>query len=113
MGEQFFVYLSELLGKPVLDQGGRRMGKFYDFSMALNNDIYPRAKSIIVCSDGFPRRYAEISLADVLCVGDKVTLKLPFAAVTFQDAKVISEFALRRDVLDQQVVDVEDRHDFA
>jgi magnesium transporter len=109
MGEQFFVYLSELLGKAVLDLDGRPVGKFYDFSMALNNDIYPRARSIIVCTAGFPRRYAEVPLTDVLRIDDKVYLKVPFATVIFQDTKIASEFALRRDVLDQQVVDVENK----
>ena len=109
MGEQFFVYLFELLGKPVVDRDGRAVGKFYDFSMSLNNDIYPRAKSIIVCSGWFPRLYAEIFLVDVLRVEGKIFLKIPASSVMFQAAKIASDFALRRDVLDQQVVDVENK----
>ncbi len=109
MGEQFFVYLFELLGKPVVDRDGRAVGQFYDFSMALNNDIYPRAKSLIICAGLFPRRYAEVLLTDVLRIEDKVYLRIPVAAVLFQKAKITSDFALRRDVLDQQVVDVENK----
>jgi CBS domain-containing protein len=109
MNDQFFIYFSELLGKPVLDVNGRCIGNFYDFSMALNNDIYPRAKSILIRKRGFLRHYAEVSMADVVSVQDKVYLKIPGVSVLFQKDKIEVEFALRRDVLDQQVVDVENK----
>jgi magnesium transporter len=107
--DQFFIYLSEFLGKPVFDCNGRRIGNFYDFSMALNNDIYPRAKSILIRKAGFVPHYAEVSMADVVSLQDKVLLKIPVASVLFQKEKIDVEFALRRDVLDQQVVDVENK----
>ena len=109
MQDQFFIYLSELLDKPVIDVDGHVVGVLYDLSMALNNDIYPRAKGIVVRTNGFSRRYVEVPMSDVVRIQDKVHLKAATASIMFQDIKIEGEFLLRRDVLDQQVVDVENK----
>lgn len=109
MAEQFFIYFSEIMGLRVVDAKGIRAGRLYDLSMALNNDIYPRAKGLIIKKGFFFARYAEVPMADVVRITDKVYLKTPVAAIAYQTQKVACDFGLRRDVLDQQVVDVENR----
>ena len=109
MSDQFFIYFSELLGKPLVDIDGRVAGIFYDFSIALNNDIYPRVKGIIFRSGFLSRRFAEVPISDVARIQGNIFLKVPLASIVFQDGKVEAEFAVRRDVLDQQIVDVENK----
>ncbi len=109
MNDQFFIYFSELLGKPLVDANGRKAGIFYDFSIALNNDIYPRVKGIIVRSGFLSRRFAEIPISDVVRIQGKIFLKIPLTAIVFQKSRVDAEFAVRRDVLDQQIVDIENK----
>ncbi|MBF0620062.1 MAG: magnesium transporter [Candidatus Omnitrophica bacterium] len=107
---QFFAYLSDLLGRRVIASDGNVVGKFYDFAMNLNNDIYPRAKGIIVCRGLFVRAYAEIPMTEFAGFRDNVIhIKCASAAVSFQKDKINCEFGLRRDILDQQIVDVENR----
>ena len=107
--DQYFIYFSQIMGHPVMDCNGERVGRFYDFSMALGNDIYPRAKGVIIKRGLVFGQYAEVPIADVLKINAKTYLKIPGSAVQFQKTKVDCEFGLRRDVLDQQVVDVQNR----
>jgi magnesium transporter len=107
--DQYFIYFSQIMGHPVMDCNGKRVGRFYDFSMALSNDIYPRAKGVIIKRGLMIGEYAEIPMADVLKINAKTYLKCPGSVVQFQKVKINCEFGLRRDVLDQQIVDVQNR----
>ncbi len=109
MVDQFFAYFSQFIGLSVVDCRGARVGKFYDFAMALNNDIYPRVKGVIIKKGFFFARYAEIPIAELLKITDRVYFKCDVSSIRYQREKVNCEFGLRRDVLDQQVVDVENR----
>ncbi|MBF0570063.1 MAG: magnesium transporter [Candidatus Omnitrophica bacterium] len=109
MADQFFIYFSEILGFPVVDSAGFRVGRVYDLSIALNNDIYPRAKSIIIKKGVLASRYAEVPLTELHKIAGKIFLKCSAASIRFQKDKVACEFGLRRDLLDQQVVDVENK----
>ena len=109
MVDQFFIYFSQIIGKKIVDNEGRFIGRFYDFSVALNNDIYPRAKGIILKKGFFLGQYSEIAITELDRLDDKIYLKCPASAVTFQKERINCEFGLRRDVLDQQVVDVENK----
>ncbi len=110
MVDQFFVYLSEFLGLQVIASDEKVLGRFEDFSMNLNNDIYPRAKGLIICRGGMASSYAEVPMSEFQRLdGHCVHLKCPSGAVVFSSQKPACEFALRRDVLDQQIVDVENR----
>jgi len=110
MADQFFVYLSELFSLKAIASDGIVLGRFFDLSMNLNNDIYPRAKGVIIRRGMMPAQYAEVSLTELLKVeGGFIYFKIPSTAVVFTPGKSECEFALRRDVLDQQIVDVENR----
>ncbi len=109
MADQFFIYFSELLGKAVVDVNGRPVGRLFDLSIALNNDIYPRVKGLIVRRNALAGEYTEILTTDLARVQEKIHLKVALTAIVFQKGIIDSEFALRRDLLDQQVVDVENK----
>ncbi|NTV28799.1 MAG: magnesium transporter [Candidatus Omnitrophica bacterium] len=109
MVDKFFTYFSYVLNKDIVDVNARHVGRVRDLSMNLNNDIYPRARGIIACRGLLRRRFVEIPMSEVSRITDKVHLNCPLSALHFQDSNVSCEFALRRDVLDQQVVDVENR----
>ncbi len=105
----FFIYFSDLLDMKVIDADGKYIGRLYDFSMALNNDIYPRAKGIIVKDGLISPFYMEIPISDVVRFADQIHLRVPLSAIHRHRSKLDVEFALRRDVLDQQIVDVENK----
>ena len=110
MQDQFFIYLSELFGLKAFASDGIMLGRFYDFSMNLNNDIYPRASGMILRRGWLCHQYIEVPMTDLARVdGRGIYLKSPSAAFVFIPHKPDCEFALRRDVLDQQIVDVENR----
>ncbi len=110
MMDQFFVYFSRFLGKPVVDMDGVCFARVYDLAFNLNNDIYPKARGVVVRRGSFfGRSFAEIAFADIERMTDKVYLKVKRDAVVFSRVKVDGEFELRRDVLDQQVVDIENK----
>ncbi len=110
VADQFFIYFSELFRFQAIASDGIVIGKFDDFSMNLNNDIYPRAKGIIVRRGMLFPMYVEIPMTEVQKVDQGVVyFKLPSTALVFTAQRPDCEFALRRDVLDQQIVDVENR----
>ncbi|MEI6438306.1 MAG: CBS domain-containing protein [Candidatus Omnitrophota bacterium] len=110
MADQFFIYLSELLGLRVVSSDGVALGGFEDFTMTLNNDIYPKAKGLLIRRGLLAPVYAEVAMSEFQKIdGRSVYLKCPAAAIAFSSRKPDFEFALRRDVLDQQIVDVENR----
>jgi magnesium transporter len=103
-----FVFLSLLLNKKVLDANNRKVGVLYDISFQLS-DQFPRAISLIV-STGSPRRkYADIPWEFLEGINEVVKLGIPTEKVSFAPAPGSYEFALRRDLLDQQVVDTFNR----
>ncbi len=110
MADQFFVYFSELFKLKAVSSDGVVLGTFYDFSMNLNNDIYPRAQGVIIRRGFLVPRYAEIPMTELHRVDKgRIFFKNSASAVIFTAGKPDVEFALRRDVLDQQIVDVENR----
>lgn len=108
--DPFFSYLSGFLKCRVVAADGVVLGTCHDFSMNLNNDIYPRAKGIIIRRGGVLSQYVEIPMADFMKVEHgRIHLKCLSPIVKFSSRQPDCEFALRRDVLDQQIVDVANR----
>jgi magnesium transporter len=103
---KMFVFFSQLMDKPVLDKDGEEVGTIYDLVLK-SSQVYPVSDALII-RKGFPnRKYALISWADVSQI-DKKGAQLKIARSTLSFAQVHDEkkeFTLRRDILDQQVVD--------
>lgn len=101
-----FIYFSQLMDRPVIDKNGVLVGELYDV-VVKKSLVYPQSDSLIV-RKGYPnRKYALINWSDILDVDQKeVRLRIDNAAVNFaekHDDK--AELSVRRDILDQQVVD--------
>lgn len=107
--KRLFIYLSELLENRVFNERQQCIGRLYDISMHLNNDIYPRAKGIVVARGLIRRQYAFIPMEHVAEIDRKIQLRQDVGNVKFVNHKLQLEFALRRDILDQQVVDVDNQ----
>jgi len=101
-----FIYLSQLLDTIVLDKNREFVGRVYDV-VVRPSEVYPQA-SLLMIRKGFPdRQYAVIEWANIFEIDDKETW------LTIGKDKIIfsqihnnkEELTLRRDILDQQVVD--------
>lgn len=103
---QMFIYFSNLLEKPVLDSRAATAGKIYDI-IVKPTEVYPQSVSLIIRKGFINKSYAAIPWTEVGEIDEKeVKLKITTSQITFEerhDKK--DEFSLRRDILDQQVVD--------
>ena len=103
---KMFIFFSELMDRPVLDKEGRRIGEVYDL-VVKPSQVYPVSDGLII-RKGFPnRKYALINWQDIERIDKEgCTLKTQGSALNYievHDDK--KELTLRRDILDQQVVD--------
>ncbi|MCD4779873.1 MAG: CBS domain-containing protein [Candidatus Omnitrophica bacterium] len=106
---RLFVYLSEILGRNVCDARNHVVGKIYDVSMRMSEEVFPRTESILVRRGFFKKEYAKIPIADCADLGRPLRLKISKEKVVFQEEKIRSTFSLCRHILDQQVVDINDQ----
>ena len=104
--KKMFVYLSELLDMPVIDSRGEAFGKLYDI-IVKPSAVYPQSSHLIIRQGFFRRKYAVVNWPDIREVDDKeINLSIEKSKIVFkkkQNSK--EELTLRRDILDQQVVD--------
>jgi len=103
---KMFIFFSQLMDKPVLDREGKIVGEIYDLAVK-SSQVYPLSDALII-RKGFPnRRYALINWPDIEKIDQEgAQLKIEGVKINFSqihDEK--KEFTLRRDILDQQVVD--------
>jgi len=103
-----FIYFSQLIEKPVIDKNGEIAGKIYDI-VVKPTEVYPQSAFLII-RKGFPnRKYALVNWADIIEINPEsreARLKIERDKIIFfekHDNK--EELTLRRDILDQQVVD--------
>jgi sporulation protein YlmC with PRC-barrel domain len=104
--KEIFIYFSGLLEKAVKDKNEIFVGRLYDI-IVKPTEVYPQSASLII-RKGFPnRKYAVIPWSDIAGIDEKEIIlginknKLSF----FQIHNNKEELTLRRDILDQQVVD--------
>jgi predicted transcriptional regulator/sporulation protein YlmC with PRC-barrel domain len=104
--KRVFVYFSQVMDKPVIDKNGEMVGKIYDI-VVKPSEVYPISDSLII-RQGFPnRKYAVIIWSDILEMdSEEVRLKIDKSKIIFiEKHDNREELTLRRDILDQQVVD--------
>lgn len=106
MAERMFIYFSQLLDKPVIDKNRQPAGEIYDIVLK-PSEVYPQSSHLII-RRGFPnRQYAVINWQDIFEIDDKEAwLKIEKTKIRFTEIhNNKEELTLRRDILDQQVVD--------
>ncbi len=104
--EGMFIYFSQLMNRPVVDTGGEFLGRVYDI-VVKPTEVYPQS-ALLIIRKGFPnRKYALVNWTDIFELDTKETrLKIDTAKISFSEIhNNKEELALRRDILDQQVVD--------
>jgi magnesium transporter len=116
-GVERFLYFSRILGLPVLDPGGARVGRLADLVVAAE-ERYPRVRAVAVRAEG---REVDLPWSAVAALDDAVRLAAEgAAALAVPGAGAGSAGAadglpngaprairLRRDLLDRQIVDTE------
>jgi CBS domain-containing protein len=104
------TYLSQLLGKRVLDSVGQPLGTIADLAITLDEDFggdFPRVTLVLVRAGGVLLRLRWELIADLNAGGrgSAALLDSPRAHITV-GAEKYNEFFLRRDVLDKQIIDM-------
>lgn len=103
---KMFIFFSQLMDKQVCDKNGHVIGEIYDI-VVKPSQVYPLSDSLII-RKGFPnRKYAIINWQNIEKLGiEGVTLKIEKENIQFSESHdEKKELTLRRDILDQQVVD--------
>ncbi|HPQ80351.1 MAG TPA: CBS domain-containing protein [bacterium] len=104
-----FVFFTDLCKKDVVDRHGRWVGSPCDFTARLE-EAYPRVTSLVVARGTFRKSYFVIPWKDVHQIQDGFALKVSIDSLSSSHSYSDSELkTLRRDVLDQQVVDTFNR----
>jgi CBS domain-containing protein/sporulation protein YlmC with PRC-barrel domain len=99
-----FIHFSGILENDVVDSAGRFAGKVWDVSLK-GGEVYPKVGDLIISKGFFRRLYASIPWTDVLDIGDVVRLKIGADKIKFGLSIKDYELLIKRDILDQQVVD--------
>ncbi len=103
---KMFIFFSQLMDKQVRDKNGSVIGEIYDITVK-PSQVYPLSDALII-RKGFPnRKYAVINWQDIEKLGaEGATLKIEKVNLQFSESHdEKKELTLRRDILDQQVVD--------
>ena len=100
-----FVYFSQLMDRPVVDKNNVYVGHLYDI-VVKPEETYPFSTSLII-RKGFPnRKYAVVKWEYIEEINKEITLKVDRSHLSFSEIHDNrEELTLRRDILDQQVVD--------
>jgi magnesium transporter len=104
-----FIYFSQLLDKPVVDKNNSATGELYDI-IVKPSEVYPQSSHLIIRKGISVRKYALIPWSDIADIDEKeIRLKVDKELLVFEDKHDNKEeLTLRRDILDQQVVDIQD-----
>lgn len=104
-----FIYFSKLMDQPVIDSNGEEAGTLYDI-IVKPAEVYPQSSHLII-RKGFPnRKYAVIPWPEIRDINEQeITLRIDKTKITYTEIhNNKEELTLRRDILDQQVVDTFD-----
>lgn len=101
---EMFVYFSDILQKDVRDSDGKVLGRVWDISAKLG-EIYPKSGDVIIFKGSMNRTYASIESSRISSISDEIVMDVKGLSLEFGHAVKPYDFLLKRDVLDQQVVD--------
>lgn len=99
-----FVNYSDILKRDILDVDGKFLGNVWDISVKFG-EVYPKSDELIIKRGSFKRQYAATPWSSVLSIEDDIILNVKSSAIAFKPDINTYEFLLKRDILDQQVVD--------
>ncbi len=106
---KLFLYFSEIIGLDILDSQGESLGFLHDVVMNPQGDIYPKATQLIIKRGLLSKEYATVSWDEVAYIENDARLKINSSQIQFQRVPSKYDFTLRRDILDQQIVDTDNQ----
>jgi magnesium transporter len=106
---KLFLYFSEIIGLDILDSQGEWVGTLHDIVMNPQGDIYPKSTQLVIKRGLFSKEYAVVSWDDIAYIENEARLKLSTPQIPFQKTVFKCDFTLRRDILDQQIVDTDNQ----
>ena len=99
---RLFVYFSELLDRQVVDIDNQPIGKLYDLSVRIHQEVFPKVEHIIVYQGLLKKKYATISFEEAFDFGEKFKLSISKENLKFQDE---SGMPLNTDIAVNLIVD--------
>lgn len=99
-----FIHFSQILKKDVMDVSGKFVGNIWDISVK-SGEVYPKLGAIIISRGSLKKVYAGVPWSNVSEIEDSVRLKIKAEDIKFAPEVKDHEFLIRRDIMDQQVVD--------
>jgi CBS domain-containing protein/sporulation protein YlmC with PRC-barrel domain len=100
-----FINFSDLLKMDVRSSDGSLLGTVWDISAKLG-ETYPKTEGLIISQGGaFKRLYASVPWSSIVSIEDDILLNIRKEEVVFSPEPKECAFLLKRDILDQQVVD--------
>jgi len=106
---RLFIFFSQIVGCDVLDAQSQIVGQLHDIAMNPSAEIYPKANEIIIKRGKFDKEYAKVSWDDILYFEHEIRLKINAVQLIYSKEIPKCDFTLRRDIYDQQVVDIDDQ----
>ncbi|MBI3602370.1 MAG: magnesium transporter [Candidatus Omnitrophica bacterium] len=106
---KLFLYFSEIIGLDILDAQGEWAGTLHDIAMNPQGDIYPKATQLVIRRGLMTKEYALVPWNDLAYIENEARLKLSTPQIQFQRTPFKCDFTLRRDILDQQIVDTDNQ----
>ena len=104
--KRMFVYFSRLMDRKVLNINKEIVGELYDI-VVRPSEVYPQSSNLIIRKGFLKRQYAIVDWTDIAAMNDnEIILKIDTSKIKFtKKTNNKEDLALRRDILDQQVVD--------
>lgn len=100
------IYLSQMIGKPVCDSEGNRLGTISDLAIS-TGEVFPRITSLAFLGPGkTPFMISWRKFVDTFDEDEGVVLKYPKPQIRFSYLQP-SEVLLARDLLNRQIVDIQ------
>jgi sporulation protein YlmC with PRC-barrel domain len=106
---KLFVFLSEIIGQDVVDKNGRLIGRLSDIPLRISDEIYPRAAGLVIERGALRKEYAHIEINQMETINEAWKANVPKHQLTFNKNRPRYDLTLRRDILDQQVVDTDNQ----
>ncbi len=103
MSDPIFIFFADLMKLSIMDAQKRQVGQFWDLGINLL-ESYPPVTSLIIKRGIWKKSFAEVQWSQVDRINHRIYLK-PGVELSFTDRLPIDAFRIRKDVLDQQVVD--------
>ena len=105
-----FLFFTEAVEKGVVDKNGRWLGRPSDFLVASLGEAYPKLSAIVISKGLVKKKHAVIPWEQVQRTNEQFHLKLPLESLEFKPQYYVEpETAVRKHILDQQVVDTYNR----